>query len=425
MKGKLLIISDAAAATGFAQVSHNLIMRLSIDWDIHVLAINFNGDPHPIQQYAKLYYPQAKQPLDYYGYSRVKELIAKIQPDITFLINDAWILAEYLRAMPKEIKTKLVFYSPVDAVNVKPMYVEPLNRFDRGIAYTKFGAKQLALSGYKGQLDVIPHGVDTSVFFPMDKNEVRQTMVDRKLVKNLGVDDFIVQVVDRNSQRKRLDLALYGFALWAGNKPSNVKLWYHGALLDEGYDIAQLAEFFGISDRMIYTSKNINPQEGVDISMVNAAYNAADIKVSTSGGEGWGLTAMESMATKTANMVVNTAAYSEWANGGVHYIEPSNLPLASTRGLNTLLAQADLDSYIAGLQRLYEDVSYRDYIANRGYELVTGEEFTWSNVASRFDAVFTEVITEVITEVNNGTNGDSADDKSLQGEIRQEDVDAT
>lgn len=412
MKGKLLIISDAAAATGFAQVAHNLIVRLSKDWEIHVLAINYHGDPHPIQEHAKLYNPQAKQPFDYYGYSRVNELIKKIKPDVVFMINDAWILTEYVRAITVK-NTKLVFYTPVDGPNIKPMYIEPLNKFTRGIAYTQFGAKELYMGGYLGVLDVIPHGIDTNVFYPMGKIETRRTMIDNKFVANLNEDDFIVQIVDRNSQRKRIDLAMYGFALWANTKPKNVKLWYHGALLDEGYDIAQLSAAFNIEDRMIYTSKNINPAEGLDISIVNAVYNAADIKVSTSGGEGWGLTAMESMATRTANMVVNTAAYSEWAKGGVHYINASTIPLVNTRGLNTIHAQADIYDYINGLERLYSDEAYRKYIAGAGYELVTQSRYTWDSIASSFDAIFTEVLHE-------RTDGHSENDRTSKGEVSQE-----
>jgi hypothetical protein len=49
---------------------------LHTSWDIHVLAINYNGDPHPIN--AKLYFTQAKQAHDYYGMARINELIVRL-----------------------------------------------------------------------------------------------------------------------------------------------------------------------------------------------------------------------------------------------------------------------------------------------------------------------------------------------------------
>jgi D-inositol-3-phosphate glycosyltransferase len=387
--GTLFIIADAGCTTGFAKVTHSFIKHLSQHWNIHVLAINYNGDYHPISEYCRLYNPQAKVSGDYYGYSRVKSLLSGISPDMIFMINDAWVITEYLRVIG-DTEIPIAFYTPVDAVNIKPMYIEPLNKANIGIAYTAFGSKVLIDGGYRKPLHILPHGVDTDVFYPIA--DAKQLIVDNKLVDNLSIDDFVVQVVDRNSQRKRLDLALYGFALWAAHKPTNVKLWYHGALKDEGYDVAQLADYFGISDRMIYTALNLDPGNGVTDDVLNAVYNAADIKVSTSGGEGFGLTAMESMATHTANMAVNTAAISEWANGGVHYIRPSNIPLVSTRGLNTIQAQADIDSYIEGLERLYTDTSYRDYIANSGYGLVTQSKYQWSIIADRLHRIFKDYI---------------------------------
>ena len=49
IKKKLFIIADAGVDTGFAQVTHNLVEHLADKWDIHIMGINYWGDPHPIQ----------------------------------------------------------------------------------------------------------------------------------------------------------------------------------------------------------------------------------------------------------------------------------------------------------------------------------------------------------------------------------------
>lgn len=391
MKDKtLLIAADAAVDTGFAKVTHSLIQRFAHNWNVHVLAVNYDGDYHPISQHAKLYNPRLKSLDDFYGFNRLAELQQRLVPDVTFYINDPWVLNTYIdHAL---YNTTNVFYAPVDAVNIKPAFTYNLHKFTQGIAYTQFGVDVLAMSGYTDPMYVVPHGIDTSDFFPMDKREVRAAIKNRNLVLNVEVDDYIVQVVDRNSLRKRIDLALYGFAIWARDKPKNVKLWYHGSLVDEGYDIAQLAEFFGIADRMIYTATNLNPAHGVSVSVMNAMYNAADVRLSTSGGEGWSLCTMESMATKTANMVVNTAALSEWARGGVHYIRPSEIPLVTLKGLNTIHAQADIQDLVFSLEKMYVDNQYRDYIAQQGYDLVTQDMYTWDSVALSFEHIFEDVL---------------------------------
>jgi len=395
-KKTLLIAADAAVDTGFAKVTHSLIQRFAHSWDVYVLAVNYDGDYHPITKHAKLYNPRLKDAGDFYGFTRLAEMQRIIKPDITLYINDPWVLNTYIIHAAEG--TVNVFYTPVDAINIKPAFTYNLDKFTQGIVYTQFGVDVLGVSGYKKPMYIIPHGIDTTDFFPMDKQEVRAVIKNKNLVQNVDIDDYIVQVVDRNSLRKRIDLALYGFALWSKNKPKNVKLWYHGALLDEGYDIAQLAEFFGIADRMIYTAKNLNPAHGVSVSVMNAMYNAADVRVSTSGGEGWGLCTMESMATKTANMVVNTAALSEWARGGVHYIQASDVPLVTQKGLNTIHAQTDIADYILSLEKMYTDSAYRNFVAEKGYELVTQDKYTWDSVALSFEHVFNTVMQNNLTQ---------------------------
>jgi len=393
-KKKLLLICDAAVDTGFAKVAHSLIEYWYTTWDISVLAVNYRGDHYPLLEgKAKLYNPTAHDSGDYYGFGRLPSLLGRLRPDVVCIINDPWILSQYIHVIRSTpCPAKIVFYTPVDAVNLKNIYVEPLNQFDCGIAYTEFGAKELQFSGYTKDIFIIPHGIKNTEFYPMDKEEVRAKIIERGLVPNFSQNDYIVQVVDRNSQRKRIDLAMYGFALWARDKPEHVKLWYHGALIDEGYDIAQLAWYFGIQDRMIYTSTTITPDRGVPIDVMNAVYNVANVRVSTSGGEGWGLCSMESMATRTANMVVNTAALSEWARGGVHYLKPSTIPYVTIKGLNTIHAQADIDDYVQSLDRMYYDTMYRDYIAEAGYALVSQEKFSWSTIANQFTEVFNDTL---------------------------------
>ena len=228
-KKKLFIWADAAVTTGFATVTHNLIEHLQHRWDIDVLAINYYGDSHEIQKQARLWCPVAQQPGDVYGLTRMKVLLNGIKPDVFLAINDSWILSE----LPDDIKDtpgKKIFYTPVDAEHLKDMYLKEVNKvFDHGIAYTQFGKQELQRAGLSVPVSVISHGIDKQAYFPMKRAEVR---------KQAGIDPdwYVVQVVDRNQIRKRIDLAFYYFAEWVKryNLPENVKIYYHGAMLDEG-----------------------------------------------------------------------------------------------------------------------------------------------------------------------------------------------
>ncbi len=280
-KKKLFIIADAGVDTGFASVTHNLVNSLHPRWDISILGINYYGDPHPIQKKAEIWAPTGIMQGDVYGYNRVKTLLTNINPDAVLVINDPWIASEYTATWKDTPGLKFV-YTPVDATNIKPMFVDSINKgYDHVIAYTQFGADELKRAGLKLPSSVIPHGVDKRTYFPLDKAKTRT---------DLGIDPnwFVVQVVDRNQIRKRIDLALYYFAQWVTitDKPIDVKLHYHGALMDEGWDIAQLGKELGIDDRLIFSHRQLSPAHGFPLEAMKLVYNVADIKLSTTQGEG-------------------------------------------------------------------------------------------------------------------------------------------
>lgn len=390
---KLFIIADAGVSTGFANVTHNLVQELHELWEIYILGINYRGDPHPIQRLAHIYNPASKMQNDYYGIHRVADLINFIKPDLILLINDPWVGAEYIQLIEKFPVPKII-YTPIDAKDVDPDYVLPLNKFDHVIAYTEFGKRELIAAGLTAPINVIPHGVDTQIYRPVNK-------LERRVKNHFGTDWFIVNVTDRNQIRKRIDLAMYAFSEWVKttNKPSTVKLHYHGAMRDEGWDILKLAKRFGLSgeelsprDRFIITAPNISAQDGLPIELMPYVYGVADVGLSSTLGEGWGMTTHERMAMRIPMIVPNSSALGEWAKGGVHYIDISEEPFFNIGGLNTRGAVPSVKSMINALEKMYTDKQYRQQIALNGYKLATQPIYKWSNIAIRFQETFIQVM---------------------------------
>lgn len=282
VKKRLLICADAGVDTGFARVTHSLIEHLRRKWVIDILAVNYHGDPHPAQEHARFWCPTAKHTNDLYGYGRLAELMAHTQADVVLIINDPWIVAQYLQYLPKEHSARVVAYMPVDAENMSPSYVSIIDeKLDHAIAYTRFGAIELQSGGMTTPVTIIPHGVDHSKFSPHDKIDARM---------QLGLDPhwYIVQAVDRNAPRKRIDLVVHYFCRWVReyNLPDTVKLYYHGMLQDEGYNIEDLMAYYKMSDRLIITDRNLTASNGVSDKAMRLIYNVADVKLSCSVGEG-------------------------------------------------------------------------------------------------------------------------------------------
>lgn len=388
VKKKLFIISDCGADTGFGSVAHNLIENLYTQWEIHVLAINYQGDPHPIQAKAKLYNPSAKVQGDYYGTARVGELLQRIKPDVILMINDPWVASSYVPLIEKAKYTgAIVLYTPIDGYNVMNAYIEPLNSLTHVVGYTQFGVEQLQKGGLTISTSVIPHGVNTKLYKPIDIRHAR----DKQGFSN---DWYIVNVTDRNQIRKRIDLAFYYFAQWvhSTNKPDSVKIHYHGGMQDEGWDLFQLAEYFSIKDRLIITAPNITAQEGLPLELMPYTYGPANVGLSTTMGEGWGLTTHERMAMKIPMIVPKFSALGEWADGGVHYTDISPIPYFNIRSLNTRGGVPDMQSTVDALEAVYIDEKYRNDLAERGYKVATQSKFSWPNIAKEFNTVFNAAI---------------------------------
>lgn len=397
-KKKLFMIGDAGADTGFASVLHNLIENLYDKWDIHVLAINYQGDPHPIQAKAKLYNPSARVQGDFYGTSRISELMQTVKPDVVFMVNDPWVASSYAPLLDKSpYKGPIVLYTPIDGHNVMSDYITPINAFTHVVGYTQFGIDQLKAGGLEIATSVIPHGVNKKLWKPTDRFEARER-------QGFGQDWYIVNVTDRNQIRKRIDLAFYYFAQWvhSTNKPDSVRLHYHGGMEDEGWNLFQLAESFGIKDRLIISAPNITAQNGIPLELMPWFYAPSDVGLSTTMGEGWGLTTHERMAMSIPMIVPEYSALGEWARGGVHYTQISDIPYFNIRNLNTKGGIPTLESTVNALETLYVDKHYRESIAKKGYELATQPKFSWRNIALQFNSVFLDAI-KIKKESTHGT----------------------
>lgn len=396
-KPKILIIGDAAQPTGFARVIRSIFEPLCEDYEIHQLATRYDGEANDYLW--KLY--AANKGKSVYGYDLILPLIEEVKPSIVFLLYDIPFQIPYMNILRKAVARdiKIVFYSPVESGPIAPEIMQQLQGVSRYVLFTEYGRAEIAKSLESVResnkdfnfpsSDVIPHGVDKERFYPLPE--------PRRLIarKALGFDDeehlnsFIVLNANRNMPRKRIDLTMQGFALFAKDKPPNVKLYLHMATEDTGWNVLILAKRYGIFDRLIMTrADNVCPDFSDE--KLNLLYNACDVGLTTTTGEGWGMVSFEHAATKSAQIVPRHTSLQYLWKESAEFIEPT---MKLTYPGNLTDAHIVTPENVAkALEKLYVDIEYRERLAETAYQNATKAEFNWQTIAERWKRLFDETL---------------------------------
>ena len=378
---KLLWVGDAVAATGFAKVTHSVLEEVHHEWDVIVLGLNYYGEPHRYPY--KIFpcvdpYRNARHP---FGMDRIGEMIQYESPDLIVVQNDSWNIKPYLNLKGD---VPMVGVIPVDGKNVRG---RDLNGLRKAIFWTEFGLQECHRGGYQGESEAIPLGVDTDVYSPMDisKSGLRKQLA---LPERLH-DSFIVGNVNRNQPRKRLDLTISFFCEWVKEYGvEDAYLYLHAAPTGEfEYDVSQLMEYYGLSSHLITFVPNVG--HGIPENRMPFVYNTFDIQVTTTQGEGWGLTTLEGMACGIPQVVPDWSALGEWTLPSAR-VPVSEIACTMNR-INIIGGVPDRAQFIAKMNDLYNSKDQRilDSIGGRG--IAVEDDFRWKNIGKRYLNAFNKV----------------------------------
>ena len=330
-KVKLLLYGDYCCATGFAQVLGNIARELHATgkYDIDVIAINYSGDPVDREKWPGNVYPAMPGGLmnagaygDVYGRQRLLDLMGSGKYDVVFMLQDTFVIEPIMEEIKKTqdalagngMKTfKTVWYYPVDA-QLKKQWVDTVAGADFPVVYTEYGKAETLkhLPELEDRLRVIYHGNNPNDFFPIqDKQDVADF---RHQYFNGKADDrFLIVNINRNQPRKDIARSLMILKeLWdRGRRPL---LYLHMQYEDSGGNIFTIANQLGLGKEYEFflpSPKIFNANQGMPIEDVNRIYNAADLVLSTTLGEGWGLSMTEAMATKTPVVAPGNTSFNE------------------------------------------------------------------------------------------------------------------
>jgi glycosyltransferase involved in cell wall biosynthesis len=228
--------------------------------------------------------------------------------------------------------------------------------------------------------NVIPHGMDLSMFVSRDQAECR---------REFGIEEgaFVVGMVGVNMFRKRLDTGIRTFAKFAADKPEARLVLHCYAGDEEGYDIAHLARFYGIQDK-VYVVHWVKPVLSDD--ELCSLYNTFDVYLNTSGGEGWSFGPAEAAACGVPVVVPDWAATRELWTGAGALISVIGWRHES-KWLNTAHAELSVPGGAGELEKLYRNPQYRRGIA-ADCSARARAMLTWDQVGRGFESLLERAI---------------------------------
>jgi glycosyltransferase involved in cell wall biosynthesis len=286
-------------------------------------------------------------------------------------------------------------YCPIEGDNLMPDWKVWWNVF-HPVAMSTYGADQIeAFMGSRPPL--IFHGVDSDVFRPASFGKpILGKLVSKEACKrHFGLDPKRTLILrsDALVARKFYDRFLAAMVPVLARSPETDVLLHTTAERDGLSLIQELKRLPGWTEGRIRLTGLHDSFQGLPTEGVVALMNAADLYVSTTGGEGFGLNLAESLACEVPVVVTDWAAEAEVVGpGGItvpplrdSYGEP--VRFHSQYGMDW--AVPDPRGFVEPVLSLLAKPSRRRALGAEGRRHVV-RSFSWDRAAAQFMALFEE-----------------------------------
>lgn len=305
-------------STGFGQVARNVLQSLNAtgNYDFNILGINHGGDYYDFNKFPYKIDPATcllSNDTDLHGRPKLLRKLRTERVDILFIIQDTFLMMSVMddiikirKELPLDRQFVIIYYFPIDG-NPQPDWItKGVLPVDFPVTYTQY-AKQACYktSNQMFPLDVIYHGVNKQEFFPLNDETIKEF---RKKVFGVHADKFLVLNVNRNQQRKDLHRSLAAYSIFH-KKHADSFYFINCQMEDIGGRLDIIGSQYGLKmpdpknniegDWTFPAPGTFSAAQGYSIDVLNSLYNAADLVISSTLGEGWGLSCTEAMQCKT------------------------------------------------------------------------------------------------------------------------------
>lgn len=331
------ICTHCNQGTGYARVANKLVNHLASIPGIEVVYYAFQNYKEQVVS-DRFIDPRIRfidameidpESIGGFGDKGIVPSLIKENPDVLFHYNDMNVTRDIMRLIPPEhmppkkyLYLDIVYpWQNIDTFEIIKKYdFDHIWTFldcwrDHMINDLKFDPKKVS---------TMVHGIDFDRFIDIPKEEA-------KVKTGFKSDDFLVVNMNRNSGRKVWETTIKAFLelLQRENMNPRIKL-YCGCLpfrtdgIDIGMNVRTECIRRGMdAEHVVFHHVFISPKPlHLSDEEVNDIYNAGDVGISTTRGEGFGLTPVEHMYLNRPQVVTGIPALKETMGQYAHFVEP-------------------------------------------------------------------------------------------------------
>jgi len=395
----LLVSTHVEQVTGYSKVSYNLLKQLST---LHPVVKTFHygfqrspvRGPSPMRPLENVVLYDAASNEDPrqqgFGFNKLAEYIDTCSPDIVMIYNDPIVVSQFLDAIKNVPKTFQVWvYLDLVYEGTDQGLLRNIEKgADRIFCFTQKWMDYLKsrIPTTEKTLSVMEHGVDMSVF---NRQPDSERIATRKQM-NIPSDAIVFLNMNRNSERKRLDLSVMAFArLLKRNPELPIYMLFVTSMNPQNgahYNPIQIymnelnllkLDIIKLGQRIV--SLDTSPPKLFDDKMVNSFYNACDYGINTANGEGFGLCQLEHLATGAPQVVIDVGDYNCFLNKNVAEIIPvsSYSYMSMTTGIGLTQKSASAEEVADAMERI---------LSNKGKDacVEVARSRPWSRICDSF-----------------------------------------
>ena len=248
---------------------------------------------------------------DAYGNDVIEAHTKDFRANIVVSLIDVWVMHDTARKVAPALWLP---WLPIDHEPVPQRVLECLQGAFRPLTYSKWGHDLLANAGIENTY--IPHGIEPHIY-NVNPNRDAVLQFKREMLRCNGHLTLMVAANKGYPDRKFFQGQLRAWAEFAKDKP-DARLYIHTepTPLYGGLNMATLTQAIGIQDKVLFPDR-YQYYKGIPSEFLAFIYNSADVLLSASMSEGFGIPIIEAQACGVPVVVTDFSAMPELVRWGV------------------------------------------------------------------------------------------------------------